>query len=63
MKQTKAPRPGTVDAFMVKYGLSRQTVYNELNSGRLESIKVGARRIIPEQAELNWLKDKGLTNV
>jgi len=61
-KPIKSPKKGSVDAFMVKYGLSRQSVYNEINSGDLETIKVGRRRIIPEAAEQNWLKAKGLSH-
>ena len=32
----------------LKFG-SRQTVYNEINSGRLRSYKVGSRRFISEE--------------
>ena len=35
-------------------GLSRQTLYNEINSGRLKSFKVGRRRVIPSEAISAW---------
>ena len=33
-----------------KYGLSRTTAYELMGSGQLEFVKVGARRLIPEEA-------------
>jgi len=63
MSIDKTPHNRSIDGFMNRYGLSRQTVYNEINSGKLETIKVGRRRIIPEVAEQKWLADKGVSNV
>jgi excisionase family DNA binding protein len=40
---------------MESLGLSRQAVYNELNSGRLRSFKLGRRRMIPADALPAWL--------
>ena len=60
----KAERPVTitdkalysVEESIGLLGLSRQTLYNELNSGRLASFKVGKRRVIPSEAIQEWKK-------
>jgi len=39
-------------------GLSRQSVYNELNSGRLKSYKVGKRRFISSEALVRYVNDR-----
>ena len=36
-------------------GLSRDTIYGELRSGRLRSLKVGKRRLIPTEAVDEWV--------
>ncbi len=36
-------------------GLGRTRLYEEMNSGRLRSVKIGRRRLIPEQALADWL--------
>ena len=41
---------------MAILGISRQLIYNEINSGRLRSFKVGRRRIIPSEAIGEWKK-------
>ena len=35
---------------------SRQTVYNEINAGRLRSYKVGRRRFISEEALVEYIR-------
>ena len=62
MSTEKTPHDRSIDGFMNRYGLARQTVYNEINSGRLKTKKVGRRRIIPEQYEQEWLNDEGVSN-
>ncbi len=37
-------------------GLSRQTVYNEINAGRLRSFRVGKRRLVSNDALQEWVK-------
>lgn len=44
--------------FAKKTGLGRTTVYEELNSGRLRSFKVGARRLISSDAIAQWIADR-----
>jgi predicted site-specific integrase-resolvase len=39
----------TVDQFAARYQVNRSTIYNWLNRGLLQSVKIsGARRILPE---------------
>ena len=33
----------------------RQTIYDEINSGRLKSFKVGRRRLVSGDALRNWI--------
>ena len=44
----------TVDEVARAYSLSRQRVYDEINAGRLHSMKVGARRIITPEHLNAW---------
>jgi excisionase family DNA binding protein len=37
--------------------LSRSTVYQELATGRLKSVKVGRRRLITEAALIDFIED------
>ncbi len=37
-------------------GLSRQTVYNEINAGRLRTFRVGKRRMVSDDALQEWVK-------
>ncbi|GAB3290365.1 helix-turn-helix domain-containing protein [Parahaliea aestuarii] len=45
----------SIQQFAAKYGISRQTVYNELARGKLRSAKIGRRRIITPQHEADYL--------
>jgi len=38
-------------------GTSRFTIYSELRAGRLESVKIGTRRLIPNDAYHQWIND------
>jgi excisionase family DNA binding protein len=40
---------------VARTGLSRSTVYEEMDSGRLRSVKVGRRRLIPESALIDYI--------
>lgn len=62
MSKDKKPHPRSIDGFCDRHGIAKQTCYNEINSGKLKTIKVGRRRIIPEVAEQQWLADKGVSN-
>ncbi len=39
-------------------GLSHDTIYQEINAGRLDSKKLGHARLIPIQAIIDWLGDR-----
>ena len=39
-------------------GFSHQTAYNEINSGRLKSFKVGNRRFISDEALNAYIRDR-----
>lgn len=39
-------------------GLSHQSVYNELNAGRLRSFKIGRRRFITEEALRDYVSER-----
>ena len=39
-------------------GLSHVTLYNEINAGRLKSLKVGRRRLIRHAALSEWIEQR-----
>jgi hypothetical protein len=45
----------SIDEFCLRYGIGRQLVYDELNSGRLVAKKAGRRTIIPRLNGERWL--------
>ena len=45
----------SIDEFCLRYGVGRQLVYDEINSGRLVAKKVGRRTIIPRLNGEGWL--------
>jgi len=38
--------------------VSRQTVYDEINSGRLKTFKIGRRRFVSDDALRKYIKDR-----
>ena len=38
------------------HGLSKPTLYGEINSGRLRAVKVGRRTLILKEARADWRK-------
>lgn len=48
----------SIDEFADTYGLGRNSVYGEIASGALRTIKVGRRRLITEAQEAAWLSAK-----
>jgi excisionase family DNA binding protein len=48
-------RLNSVKDIVARTGLSRSKVYEELASGRLLSVKVGSRRLIPESALIDYI--------
>lgn len=51
-----APRAYTIQAFCRAYGLSRSTAYNLINDGKLRSVRVAGRRLIPADAAEGLLR-------
>lgn len=45
----------SIPEVMTSAGLSRQTVYNEINAGRLKTFKVGRRRLVSPAALAAWV--------
>ena len=45
----------TVDSFCERFGIGRTKFYEELNAGRLQARKVGAKTLIPAEAAADWL--------
>lgn len=41
------PRAYGIKAYCKAYGLSRSTVYNLFAAGKLRSVRIGGRRLIP----------------
>lgn len=62
MKQaTPSPIPKAVYSVteaMEALGLSRQTIYNELNAKRLRSFNQGRRRLIPADGIPEWVANQ-----
>ena len=48
----------SVNEFCHAYGVGRSFTYQEINSGRLKTAKVGNRRIIPVPAAREWLAEQ-----
>ena len=46
----------SVPEVMDLLGLSRQTVYHEINSGRLSSFTLGRRRLVSGTALRDWVE-------
>lgn len=46
----------TVKDVMQRTKLCRQSVYNEINSGRLKTFRVGNRRLVSPSALSEWVK-------
>jgi len=48
-------RLNSVRDIVVRTGLSRSTIYEEMGSGRLQSVKVGRRRLITESQLIDYV--------
>jgi excisionase family DNA binding protein len=48
-------RLNSIKEVVVRTSLSRSTVYQEMASGRLRSVKVGNRRLITESALIDYI--------
>lgn len=52
---TQKVRLNSIKDIVARSGLSRSTIYEEMDSGRLQSVKVGSRRLIPESAFIAFI--------
>ncbi|OCB52982.1 hypothetical protein A5722_25545 [Mycobacterium vulneris] len=48
-------RLNTVEETMERLRIGRMTTYRLINSGELRSVKVGRRRLVPEQAIADYI--------
>jgi excisionase family DNA binding protein len=48
-------RLNSIKDIVARTALSRSTVYQEISSGRLRSVSVGRRRLIPESALIDFI--------
>jgi excisionase family DNA binding protein len=53
------PRAYRVQDFCRAFGLSRATCYNLINAGKLRSVRVAGRRLIPADAAEALLNGEG----
>jgi excisionase family DNA binding protein len=49
------PRLNTIGQTSERLGICRANLYNLLGSGRLRSVKIGRRRLVPEQAIADFI--------
>jgi excisionase family DNA binding protein len=56
-KITEITRLNSVKDVVHKTRLSRSKVYEEMEAGRLKSVKVGRRRLIPESALVDYVNN------
>jgi excisionase family DNA binding protein len=57
--QNPQPRAYRVLDFCKAFGVSRSTVYNLINDGKLHSVRVAGRRLIPADAAETLLRGEG----
>lgn len=58
----EAARPGqllTIEEVMERLGVGRSTVFGLMASGRLRSVKIGRRRLVAEQAVVDFIAQLG----
>ncbi|MDP3803473.1 excisionase family DNA-binding protein [Brevundimonas sp.] len=53
---TTPPALMSIQAFCAWAGIGRTKVYEEIEAGRLSTVKVGRRRLVPMQQAQLWLE-------
>jgi excisionase family DNA binding protein len=53
---TTPPALLSIQAFCAWAGIGRTKVYEEIEAGRLSTVKVGRRRLVPMQQAQLWLE-------
>lgn len=51
MQQTNPKRALTIDEFAERWSIGRNSVYNAITRGELQSVKIGKRRVITLEQE------------
>lgn len=54
-EQAIQPRLNTIGQTVDRLGICRANVYGLLSSGELRSVKIGRRRLVPEQAIIDFI--------
>jgi excisionase family DNA binding protein len=49
------PLLDSINQAVARLGISRSLLYSEINKGRLRTVKVGKRRLVPRDAQRDWL--------
>jgi excisionase family DNA binding protein len=49
------PLLDSINQAATRLGISRSLLYSEINRGRLHTVKVGKRRLVPREAQIKWL--------
>jgi excisionase family DNA binding protein len=57
--QPLPPRAYSVKDFCKAFGLSRSTAYNLMADGRLRTVRIAGRRLIPADAAESLLRTEG----
>jgi len=57
MLQNTQPEAFSVKDFCVQYALSRSTVYKLMSQGKLRTVKVAGKRLIPRETGESLLKE------
>lgn len=55
MSTTTTARLNSIEVGIERLGISRAKLYKLLGSGELRSVKIGKRRLIPEQAIIDFI--------
>ena len=58
MQTAESPQGYSVQEFIKRWGIGRNTFYKELANGNLVTIKIGRRRLVTLRAEREWIKAK-----
>lgn len=56
-QQGVQPKLNTIEQASERLGICRANLYKLLGSGQLRSVKIGRRRLVPEQAIADFIAD------
>ena len=58
MEESESPQAYSIEEFIKRWGIGRNTFYKELANGNLKTIKIGKRRLVTLRGEREWIKAK-----